>query len=79
MPGAITQAHVRQMAKDMGIRPDFALGIGDDMAKRIPGAIESAISVVEPNLSPGAKTLALCVGQFVLKTTRQTARSILTA
>jgi serine/threonine-protein kinase HipA len=79
MPGAITQAHVRQMAKDMGIRPDFALGIGDDMAQRVPGAIESAISVVEPNLSPGAKTLALRVGQFVLKTTRQIARRILTA
>ena len=79
MPGAITQAHVRQMAKDMGIRPDFALGIANDMAKRIPGAIESAIRVVQTNLSPGAKTLSLRVGQFVLKTTRQLARRILSA
>lgn len=79
VPGAITQAHVRQMARDMGIRPDFALGMADEMAKRIPDAIESAISVVQPELSPGAKTLALRVRQFVLKTTRQMARQILTA
>ena len=79
MPGAITQAHVRQMAKDLGIRPDFALGLASDMAKRIPVAIESAISAIQPDLPPGAKTLALRLRHFVLKTTRQIARRILAA
>lgn len=77
LPGAITQAHVRQMAKDLGIRPTFALGVAEDMAKRIPGAIEAAIGSVQHALSPGAKTLALRLRAFVLKNTRQTAKRIL--
>lgn len=77
MPGAITQAHVRQMAQEMGIRPAFALGIAEDMARRIPGAIDAAIESVQHDLSPGAKTLALRLQKFVLKTTQQTAKRIL--
>jgi len=77
LPGAITQAHVQQMAKDLGIRPTFALSVAEDMAKRIPGAIEAAIGSVQHALSPGAKTLALRLKTFVLKNTQQTAKRIL--
>lgn len=77
MPGAITQAHVRQMAREMGIGPAYALGIAEDMAKRIPGAITAAIASVQDELSPGAKTLAMRLEKFVLNTTRQTVKRIL--
>lgn len=77
LPGAITRMHVQQMAKEMAIRPAFALSVAEDMAKRIPGAIEAAIDSVQQALSPGAKTLALRLRGFVLKNTRQTAKRIL--
>lgn len=77
MPGAITQAHIRHMAQDMGIRPDFALGIARDMATKVPGAVDAAVASVLPVLPPGAKTLALRLQKFVLQTTRQTAGRII--
>ena len=77
MPGAITRVHVQQMARDLGIRPAFALGIAADMAKRVPGALDAAIASVQADLSPGAKTLALRLQTFVQKTTRQIAQRIL--
>lgn len=77
MPGAITQAHIRQMAQDMGIRPDFALGIARDMVQKVPRAVDATIAWVLPVLPPGAKTLALRLQKFVLQTTRQTAGRIL--
>ena len=77
MPGAITQAHVRQMAKEMGIGPAFALSIADDMAKQIPDAIAAATESVQPILSSGAQPLALRLQRFVLQTTKQTAKRIL--
>ena len=53
MPGAITQAHIRQMAQDM--------------AAKVPGAVDAAIASVLPDLPPGAKTLALRLQKFVLQ------------
>lgn len=77
MPGAINQTHVQQMAKEMGIRPAFALGIAREMAKKVPDAVDAAVALVLPDLAPGAKTLALRLQRFVLQTTRQIAKRIL--
>ncbi len=79
MPGAITKAHVHQMAKDLGMRPTFVMGVAADVAKRMPAAMEAAIASVQSTLSPGAKTLATRLQQFVLKTSRQMAKRILGA
>ena len=78
MPGAVAQTHVRQLAKDLGMRPAFALGLAEDMAQRIPNALNAAIESVQQDLSPGAQTLALRLQKFVLKTTQQTVKRILT-
>lgn len=77
MPGAITKAHVQQMAKDMGMRPAFVLGVAADLAGRIPGGMEAALNSVQTNLPPGAQTLARRLQTFVLKTTQQMAKRIL--
>lgn len=79
MPGAITQAHVRQMAKEIGVSPAYALSLAQDLAKRIPGAMEAAIASLQPDFAPGAKTLAARLQAFVLKTTRQVAKRVLVA
>ena len=77
MPGAVTRAHIRQMASEVGVRPDFALSIAADVAKHIPDAMDTALASVLPDLAPGAKTLALRLHTFVAKTTRQMANRIL--
>lgn len=77
MPGAITKAHVQQMARDMGVRPAFVLGVAADLAGRIPGGMEAALNSVQTDLSPGAQTLAWRLQTFVLKTTQQMAKRIL--
>lgn len=64
-------------AKEMAVRPAFELSVAEDMTKRIPGAIETAIGSLQQTLSPGAKTLALRLQEFVLKNTRQTAKRII--
>lgn len=79
MPGAITQTHVHQMANDLGMRPAFVMGVAADVAKCIPAALHEAIASVHSDLSPGAKTLATRLQQFVLKTTRQMAKRIASA
>lgn len=79
MPGAVTQTHVQQLAKDLGMRPAFVLRLAEDMAQRIPNALNAAIASVQQDLSPGAQTLALRLQKFVLKTTQQMAKRILTA
>ncbi|MDP2769827.1 MAG: type II toxin-antitoxin system HipA family toxin [Giesbergeria sp.] len=77
LPGAMTRGHVEQMAQSMGIRAAFALGIAADMAQRVPVAMEAAITAVQPDLSPGAKTLALRLQSFVRKTTQQMSKRLL--
>lgn len=78
LPGAITRSHVQQMAQSMGIRPAFVLSVATDMAQRVPAAMEAAITSVQTDLSPGAKTLALRLQTFVRKTTQQISKRLLT-
>ncbi|NMM13170.1 MAG: hypothetical protein HHJ17_06480 [Rhodoferax sp.] len=66
------------MAKEMRIRPDFDLGTAKEMANKVPDVFDAAVALVLADLTPGAKTLALRLQKFVLQTTRQTARQIIT-
>ncbi|MEO7886705.1 MAG: type II toxin-antitoxin system HipA family toxin [Polaromonas sp.] len=71
VPGALTQAHVRHMAKDLGVGPAFALQVATDMAQRLPAALDAAAQSLLPTLSPGAASLVERVQKLVLRTTRQ--------
>ncbi|WP_411884674.1 type II toxin-antitoxin system HipA family toxin [Polaromonas sp. YR568] len=75
-PGAVAQAHVRQMAAELGMGAAFALATAKDVAERIPGALQGAADALAPALPHGAKTLVERVQKLVLKTTRQTAKRI---
>jgi serine/threonine-protein kinase HipA len=75
-PGAVTQAHVRQMAAELGMGAAFALATAKDVAEKIPGALQGAADALAPALPHGAKTLVERVQKLVLKTTRQAARRI---
>ncbi|SFU69944.1 serine/threonine-protein kinase HipA [Polaromonas sp. YR568] len=76
-PGNVAQAHVRQMAADLGIGPAFALATAKDIAEKIPGALEGAAAALLPALPHGAQTLVGRVQKLILKSTRQTLKRIL--
>lgn len=78
LPGTLTRSHVQQMAQSMAIRPAFVWGVAADMAQRVPMAMGAAIASVQPDLSPGAKTLAQRLQTFVRKTTQQMSQRLLT-
>jgi serine/threonine-protein kinase HipA len=75
-PGSVTQAHVRQMAAELGMGAAFTLATAKDIADKIPAALEGAAAALAPALPHGAKTLVERVQKLVLKTTRQTAKRI---
>lgn len=77
LPGNLTRSHVQQMAQSMGMRPAFVLGLAADMARRVPAAMEAAVTSVQADLSPGAKTLALRLQSFVRTTTQQMSKRLL--
>lgn len=76
LPGAITTAHVRAMAQELGTGPAFVLGLAQDVAQRIPDALRAAVQAVAPDLPPGAQALTSRLETFVLQTTRQSAQRI---
>ncbi|MDM0075252.1 type II toxin-antitoxin system HipA family toxin [Variovorax sp. J2P1-59] len=79
MPGAISRAHAVALAETLGMRPAFVLGIAEELAGKMPGAIGDAVASISPDLSPGARTLARRLEQFVVSTTRQISSRLLQA
>lgn len=78
-PGSISRTHATALAKTLGMRPAFVLDIAEDLAKRLPDALDQAIESIRPALASGAKTRAGRVQQFVASTTRQTIKRLLQA
>lgn len=72
-PGELTQAHVRAMAEQIGVGPAFALTLAQDLAKKMPVAMDEALHALCPALSPSGRVLAERVHRFVLSTTRKMA------
>lgn len=68
-PGAITSAHVPALARQLGMRPQFIIGVTHDLAQQLPDAMQHAAEEVMPLLSASAKVLADRLGRFVRATT----------
>ena len=76
LPGVIKKAHLAAMAEQLGMRPQFIFRQAKALAAKMPEAMEEAMATVLPSLSPGAKTLAGRLKDFVLSTTKKTAARI---
>ena len=73
LPGAMTQAHVAVMARQLRMRPQFVRKLATDLAVRMPDALAGAVEAVKPVLPHGAKDLAGRLSSFVLSTTKKMA------
>lgn len=70
-PGSIGREHVERMAESLGMRPRFVVGLAEELARKMPKAVEAAVAAVTPALAPGGRDLAERLAQFVLSTTRK--------
>jgi serine/threonine-protein kinase HipA len=77
-PGSMTRDHFVAMAKHLGMRPQFVLTQGLELAERLPGAVARAMEEVQPSLPQGAKVLARRLEMFVGSTTRKLVARIMT-
>ena len=71
-PGSITSAHVAEMAKQLGMRPQFVAQQASALAEKMPEAVARAVELVRPSLPPGARVIAGRLQDFVLATTKKT-------
>jgi serine/threonine-protein kinase HipA len=72
-PTAMTMAHLRLLAQQLGMRPQFLAQQAADVARRMPGAIDLAFKDIKPVLPRSARVLAERLQQFVLSTTKKLA------
>ncbi len=72
-PGRVNREHVAAMALQLGMRPQFVLKQGVDLARKMPTAVERAMEAVAPGLPHGAKDLGERLKRFVVSTTKKTA------
>ena len=75
-PGSVTRAHITAMAEQLGMRPQFIVGLASDLAKKMPDAVAQAMEAVVPSLSQSARDLADRLKKFVLATMKKTAARI---
>ena len=68
-PGAITSTHIPTLARQLGMRPQFILGLAHGLAQQLPDAMQHAVEEVMPLLSASAQVLADRLGRFVRATT----------
>ncbi|HET7794452.1 MAG TPA: type II toxin-antitoxin system HipA family toxin [Rhizobacter sp.] len=73
MPGQVTQAHVREMARVIQVKPSFVLQLAQELARKMPAAVDEAVQSLKPALPHSAALLVERVHDFVLTTTRKTA------
>lgn len=73
LPGSMTRVHLAEMARQLGMRPQFIAQQAADMAKKLPAAVAQAVLSVNPLLSAGGRTMAERLQAFVGSTTRSTA------
>jgi serine/threonine-protein kinase HipA len=76
-PGRVTSAHVAEMARELGMRPQFVVQQARELAAKMPDAISQAVETVKPLLPSGARVMAGRLQDFVLSTTKKTAARLL--
>jgi HipA-like protein len=57
-PGLITKTQLADLAKQLGMRPQFLAQQARELAVSLPGALEKAVQELKPVLPEPAKTLA---------------------
>jgi len=72
-PGAMTREHIPDLARQLGMRPQFIQKIARDLTEQLPEAIAQSVRDVQPLLSPSAKALADRLEKFVVSTTHKAA------
>lgn len=75
-PGKITKQHITNMAKQLGMRPQFLLDLAEDLANKIPQAMAASIETTKPVLPESAVVLAERLHNFICGTTRKTINRI---
>lgn len=72
MPGNITRQHIEEMARQLGMRPAFVFKSAKDLADKLPAAIDQAIDVLQPDMTPNAQTFIARLQKFVISTMKKT-------
>lgn len=76
MPGNVAGEHVEEMARQLGMRPSFIHKSAGDLAARLPAALEQAVQMLLPQLTPSGKTFVERLRLNVLATTKKTVARI---
>lgn len=71
LPGAMTRDNIVALASVLGMRSQFVLRQAADIAQKLPGAMDLAVSGLMPLFRPGAQTVAERLQRFVLSTTKK--------
>lgn len=69
-PGRIERKHVEEMARQVGVRPEYAIERGASLADNLPNALERALEEVMPDLDEGGRNMAANVRKLVTATAR---------
>lgn len=75
-PGSIGREHVLAMAHSLGMQPAFVLKEAAELARKMPAAVERAMTTIMPVLPSGASPLAEKLARFILSTTKKTAKRL---
>lgn len=78
-PNDIERRHVEAMAKELGVRADFALERAEALAGQMPGALEASTEEVLPHLDNPARELAAQLRKLVNATTKKVSARILSS
>ena len=72
-PASITKEHMTELARQLGMRPQFLVQQAAGLARRLPDALDQAVKAVKPALPHSAKVMAGRLQQFVLSSTKKLA------
>ena len=78
-PGEIGAEHLALVARQLGMQPRFLAQQAQEMAERVPGAVNSAVQAIAPALTPSALTLAERLERFIASTTKKLAARLTAA
>ncbi len=78
LPGEIKRQHIVRMAELLNFQPKFVLGIGQDLARKLPPALAAAVASMRDVLQRGDVTMASRLASYIAKTTQQASKRMLT-
>jgi len=73
LPGQMGHAALQGLAKQLGMKPRYLQAVAQELATKIPMAIDQAIEELTPTLSAGSRTFATHLGHEVKSITKKAA------